>query len=377
MPRREQDTLFLQVGGKLYGGWKTMMVNASIETISGDFDLGYFYSWDGQEALPINDGDACEVRMGDDVVLTGYVDEATEDLGSDTHDLQVTGRDKTGDLVDCSAVHKPDQWSGQKLEAIAAILCKPFGISVKAETDTGAAFPVVKVQPGETAFAVIERLCRMRAVLPVSDGKGGLLLTAAGKGGRAYSALVEGENIKHIRRVKNQQDRFSDYIVKGQQSGLAAVGGGNVEVLTADGEVTTRAAAPASGKAKDAGITRYRPMLVVAEGEASGHSPQTRALWEATVRAGRGLRVEVTVQGWRQGDGALWRPNLYVHVKSPKLALEDTLLIASCAYSCNESGTITVLSLARPDAFLQLPPAKTKAASGLPPGTEIIGAGNA
>lgn len=369
---REQDTLYLQVNGKLYGGWKTMLVNASIETISGDFDLGYFYSWDGQKALPINDGDACKVRMGDDVVLTGYVDETTEDLGSDTHDLQVTGRDKTGDLVDCSAVHKPDQWSGQTLQTIAAILCKPFGIAVKAETDTGAAFPLVKVQPGETAFAVIERLCRMRAVLPVSDGKGGLLLTAAGKAGRAYSALVEGENILTIGKNKSQQDRFSQYIVKGQQSGLAAVGGGNVELISADGTVTTRAAAPASGRATDAGVTRYRPLVIVAEAEASGQSPQTRALWEATVRAGRGLRVEVTVQGWRQGDGALWRPNQYVQVKSPTLGLEDTLLIAGCAYGCDESGTVTTLSLARPDAF-KLLPVKPKA-SGLPPGTEILAA---
>jgi len=94
----------------------------------------------------------------------------------------------------------------------------------------------------------------MRAVLPVSDGQGGLLLTAAGKGGRAYSALVEGENIKHINRVKSQKDRFSQYVVKGQQSGLAATLGGDVEVLTADGETAARAAAPASGNATDAGI---------------------------------------------------------------------------------------------------------------------------
>jgi len=123
------------------------------------FDLGYFYSWDGQEALPINDGDACEVRMGDDVVLTGYVDEAVDTLDDESHELQVTGRDKTGDLVDCSAIHSPDQWSGLTLQAIAAILCKPFDIPVKAETDTGAPFPTVKLQPGETVFAVIERLC--------------------------------------------------------------------------------------------------------------------------------------------------------------------------------------------------------------------------
>lgn len=369
---REQDTLRLAVNGKLYGGWKDMRVNAGIETISGDFDLNYFYSWDGQQPLPINDGDACEIRMGDDVVLTGYVDDANESLDAESHEMQVTGRDKTGDLVDCSAVHKPDQWSGQTLQAIAAILCKPFGISVKAETGTGAPFPTVKVQPGETAFAIIERLCRMRAVLPVSDGKGGLLLAAAGKGGKAYSALVEGENILAISKKKSQKDRFSEYIVKGQQSGLAALGGGNVEVISADGAVTTRAAAPASGRARDAGITRYRPLVIISEGEASGQSPQTRALWEATVRAGRGLRVEVTVQGWRQGNGELWRPNQFVEVKSRTLGLDDTLLIAGCGYSGNDSGTITALSLARPDAF-KLLPVKPKA-TGLPPGTEIIGA---
>lgn len=370
---REQDTLALYVGGKIYGGWKDMQVNASIETISGEFDLGYFYSWSGQNtAWAIREDDACEVRIGSDVVLTGYVDEADESLDAVNHSLQVTGRDKTGDLVDCSAIHTPDQWNNQTLPAIAAIVCRPFGVTVKAETDCGAAFPTVKVQPGETVFALIERLCRMRAVLPVSDGKGGLLLTAAGKGGRAYSALVEGQNLLSVSLKRSQKSRHSEYIVKGQQSGLAALGGGTVEVLSTSGEVTTRAAAPTSGRAKDAGITRYRPLLIVAEAEASGQSPATRALWEATVRAGRGLRVEATVQGWRQGNGALWWPNQFVYVQSPTLGLEDTLLIASCAYGCSEGGTITSLSLARPEAF-KLLPQKTKA-TGLPAGTEIIGA---
>ena len=286
---REQDTMRLRVNAKEYGGWKEMRVNASIETISGDFDLGYFDSWDGQRApWPINDGDACEVLIGDDVVLTGWVDESNDSLEATSSSLQVTGRDKTGDLVDCSAIHKPDQWSGQKLPAIASILCRPFGIKVKAEVDCGPAFPTVKVQPGEKAFEIIERLCRMRAILPMSDGKGNLILTQAGKGGNAHSALVEGENILAVKRKRSQKDRYSEYIVKGQQSGIsaAALGGGPaVEIVSAKGEITTRAAAPASGRAKDPGITRYRPLVLISEGEASGHSPATRALWEATVRA--------------------------------------------------------------------------------------------
>lgn len=371
---REQDTLRLQVNGKLYGGWKEIQVNASIETISGNFDLGYFDSWGGQrQPWPINDGDACEVCIGDDVVLTGYVDDADDSLDAASDSLKVTGRDKTGDLVDSSAIHKPDQWSGQKLPAIAATLCRPFGITVKAEVGCGPAFPTVKVQPGETAFAVIERLCRMRAILPMSDGKGGLVLTSAGKGGKAHSALVEGENLLSIQRKRSQKDRHSEYIVKGQQSGLAALGEGPaVEVLSAKGEVTARAAAPASGRAADPGVTRYRPLVIIAEAEASGQSPATRALWEATVRAGRGLRVDVTVQGWRQGNGELWRPNQLVHIKALSRGLDDVLLIVSCCYTLNDSGSITAMSLARPDAF-KLLPQKTKA-TGLPAGTEIIGA---
>lgn len=372
--RNPRHDLSLFVGGKGFGGWKDVRVTQSIETISGDFDLSYSATWSGQRTpWPIIDGDPCEVRIGDDVVLTGYVDDSDDNLTATDDTLQVTGRDKTGDLVDCSAMHKPDQWSGQSLQAIASILCKPFGISVRAQVDTGKAIPTVKVQPGETAFAVIDRLCRMRAILPVSDGKGGLVLTAAGKGGRAHTALEEGVNILSIGRKRSQKDRFSEYIIKGQQSGLAALGGGPaVEVVTAKGEVATRAAAPASGRAKDAGVLRYRPLVIIAEAEATGHSPAVRALWESTVRAGRGLRLTVTVQGWRQANGDLWTPNQEVYVKVPSRKIDDWLLIASCTYTCGDSGTLTELSLARPDAF-RLLPVKPKP-SGLPAGTEIIGA---
>lgn len=368
----EKSSLRLLVSGKLYGGWEDISVKLSIETISGEFSLGYFDSWHGQtQFTPIHDGAPCEVRMGGDTVITGYVDDADDALDAENDGLTVSGRDATGDLVDCSAVHKPDQWNGQTLPAIARTICAPFGIGVKAETDCGAPFPTVKVQPGETAFAIIERLCRMRAVLPVSDGRGNLVLTSAGRGGRASTPLVEGENILSLNRTRSQKERFSEYTVKGQQGSFAAAGE-TAEVISSDGTVTVRTAAPASGRAKDAGVARYRPLVIIAEGEASGQSPATRAMWEATVRGGRGLRIEVTVQGWRQNNGELWRPNTLVHIESPRRGLNDTLLIVSCAYSCSASGTLTTLSLARPDAY-KLIPIAGKPQTGLPECTEILG----
>ncbi len=40
------------------------------------------------------------------------------------------GRDKTGDLVDCSVVHSSGKWKGVRLEQVAADVCRPFGITV-------------------------------------------------------------------------------------------------------------------------------------------------------------------------------------------------------------------------------------------------------
>ena len=395
---KSDELLTLLVGGTEYHGWTTAGARLSLETISGEFDLSVVDKWQGRDIRwPIRRGDACELRAGEDVLITGYVDKSNPAISAADRALSVSGRDATGDLVDCSAVQSPDQWSGRTLEEIARILCAPFNISVTAETATGKPFPIFKLQPGETGFAAIERLCRQRGVLAISDGHGGLLITAPGKGGHIELVLEEGKNILEISGEFDDSDRFSEYIIKGQQSGVSAAKGGGTpkglegaeiiggeEKASKSPDTAKRAAAPASGRATDSGVTRYRPLVIVAEGEASGQSPQTRAEWEATVRAARATQISVKVQGLRavmpgEEGGQIWLPNYTVRVISETLEIDDVLLIKDCAYSQAESGTITELGLTRPDAFVllpEVPPAeggkgKGKAAK-LPEGTEVI-----
>ena len=167
-------TVALLINDRRHVGWTEATVTRSLETISGAFTVTLSEREPG-ETTPrvIRPGNACRVELEDETVLQGWVDAVTVDYDAGAHTIAVRGRDATGDLVDCSAATKPGEWKNERLENIASALCEPFGISVSREIDTGAPFSRFRIEEGESVFEAIERACRFRAVLPLSDGKGG------------------------------------------------------------------------------------------------------------------------------------------------------------------------------------------------------------
>jgi|LGVE01.1.fsa_nt_gb prophage tail gpP-like protein len=336
------DAVKLVVGGREYAGWTSVSVTRSIESIAGRFRLSLTDRWPGQQsAWPIPPGAECSFSIGGETVLTGLVDMAAPRFDSANHESAVTGRDRTGQMVDCSANHSPGEWSGIRLNRLAAILAKPFGVTVTTATDIGAAFETFKLQPGETAFEALDRACRLRGVLPVADGQGGLVLTSTGKT-RCSTALVQGENVKSAALTNDTTDRYRKYIVRGSQP--------SSDFLDAE------QASAVEARATDAGATAGRTLIILAESAVDIASARKRAQWEATVRAARSVTVSVTVQGWRQGNGELWPVNSLVSVDLPYLRVSGDLLISELTHSLDESGGMqTELTLRRKDAFLPEP----------------------
>jgi len=83
---------------------------------------------------------------------------------------------------------------------------------------------------------------------------------------------------------------------------------------------------------------------------------QERANWEATVRAARAGTASVVVQGWTQESGALWPLNVLVPVRSPFLGIDSDMLISGTHITLDDAGgSITEITLARPDAFTPEP----------------------
>lgn len=325
----------LVIGGLAYGGWEQIHVQLGMEQLAGCFDLTVIDRWPDMETpCPITPGQPCRLEVNGDDIITGYVDDVEVDVSANQRSINVRGRDKTGDLVDCSVLQsktQPGQWRNQTLLQIAKAVCKPFGIEVRC------ALPLkplrsAQVQDGESAYELLDRLAKAEGLLLMSDGIGSLLITHPSTY-TVSTVIREGDNLLRGKASHSWRERFSRYLLKGQRPSREE-----------DGEHSTNTSAPA----QDTEITRYRPLVIIADSH--GGNPQQHVAWEAKVRAGRGTRASVTVLGWSHRDG-IWLPNQRVMVSAPSLQTEAVLMIASVSLTLSNEEYVAELELADPDSF--------------------------
>jgi prophage tail gpP-like protein len=342
--------VILTIAGTRYGGWKSLRCRRSLEEAAGAFELGVSEIWP-EESTPreIRPFDDCALSIDGEIVITGAVDAISAGMMARDHYFSVSGRDKTADLVDCSAVHGKGEWRNARLDQIARDLAAANGITVKVEADVGAVFPQFAIQEGETAYACIERAARLRGVLLLPDGAGGLILGKAGTQRASTALVLDGDDTNVLECIvrNDATQRFKQYVVKGQRAGTDAAYGSAASAMKAT--------------ASDAGAKRARTLVLVADDETDLAGLKKRAEWEATVRAARALTVDVTVQGWSHPDG-LWRMNRVVPLRAPALRIERDLLIRDVEYSLDRGGTFTRMTLTPAEAYTpQIAPPARKA----------------
>ena len=345
--------LALAIGGTRYEGWTRATVTRALKTISGTFAIGLSEKTPGV-ATPrqVKPGDRCRVLLHGEAVITGFVDSVRASYERGTHEVEIAGRDATGDLVDCSAASEPGEWHDETLERIAARLCEPFGIAVRAG-EASAPFRRFRIEEGETVFEALDRACRMRGVLPLSDGAGGIVLGRPVRS-RAGVRLEWGVNILAASGEASGLNRYSHYTIFGQQPG--------------DDFLNPEAAAHVIATARDPGVTRHRPLTMLAEQALDAAEAQERVDWEAVVRAGRARRATITVQGWREreADGApLWAPGRLVQVRDDWLGLDREMLIAGVQQRTGPDGTTSALTLYPETAFVARIEPEPEEATGL------------
>jgi prophage tail gpP-like protein len=221
------------------------------------------------------------------------------------------------------------------LQDVAMILCEPFGIQVWTELSLGAPLPSWNVLPGETVFENLEKLARFNAVLLTTDPDGDLLIARASKL-MVPTVLEHGVNILEMRAAYSMRKRGNIYVVT-----ASSIWPGNELALTAT--------------APDSGVLRHRPIVVIAEDKVDVDKWAERVAWEASVRAGRGTEIEVTVQGWKHAAG-LWQPNRLVILRDPWVGADgEVLLLSGVRWMADDQGTRARLTLTRPEAFSLVP----------------------
>jgi len=344
------DDIVLSIGGVDYGGWTDASVSTAIDTICGSFDFTLAEREPGKDRPFVFEASAaCKVKVGGEPLIDGWIDAINPSVDPEAHGIVISGRDRAGDLVDCSAIHTPGSWINIALETIAGELCAPFGITVTARADTAPRIKRFALQQGETVFEAIERLCRYRGLLPISMPDGNVELIAIDPSLPAIARIAQGVNMKSGSAEHNVSERFSHYIVKGQASG--------------DDDANGRAVSGVKAEARDPAVKRYRPLLFVGEEQSTIGGLETRAKWEASVRAGKSQSAPVTIPGWRGPDGKLWTRGTMVDLVSPWLLIDAKMLIVEVTLSISGESKSTELKLSPPAAYSQLPVSEDAEAS--------------
>jgi prophage tail gpP-like protein len=363
-PVRDEVTLI--VASRRISGWTDVRVTRGIERCPNDFDIGLTDLYpDALSQLVVQPGDPCKLLIGNDPVITGYIDRMEIGLSADQHAIRISGRGKTQDLVDCSAEWPTGQISGADALGIAKKLAAPYGIEVEAADpdEIGEVVPQFNMIIGETPFSIIERVCRYRALLAYEQPDGSLLLSRTGVS-RAGSGFTEGQNVQACSMMACADQRFSEYRVFLQSmDALSDLGTGGNLIYTAT----------------DEGMARHRIKMMIAEAGGQGLDiAKQRALWEAARRAGRSAIVSVTTDTWRDAAGWLWTPNTLVRMALPSLKLADeTWLVGEVTYSRNnESGTTATVALAPPAAFEPEPINFAPFHADVPAGVAALGPGD-
>lgn len=336
------DDLTLLVRNRAISGWDTIRVTRGVERMPSDFTLTMTERYPGELDFITQPGDTCQVEISGDLVITGYVDRVIPEIGPGRHIVTVMGRGKCCDLVDCSA-----EWPGYQISAtnaldIAEKLAEPYGISAVNLSDAGPRIPQFNLNPGETAYSVIEKVCRFAALLVHEGTDGNLILSRIGAK-QAASGFKEGVNVQSAKAPRTMDERYSEYDCMIQSiATLQDVGrGGFVQA-----------------KAYDKGVPRHRKLLLITESGAAGQEiTRLRVQWENARRYGRSRAVHLVTDSWRDSAGNLYEPNMLVDLSLPTLKLDGvTWVIGEVTYQLDETeGTTCELEIMPQEAFLPQP----------------------
>ncbi len=364
--------LKISIDGQPFSAWTSAEVSRDMEDLSGSFSIE-LREERTPRALPsstfataraVQPGMPVTISVGREPVLVGYIDNVSPSISEKQARVRITGRDKTGDLVDSDAIgeSKVAEFKNVKLEEVVKRIAKPFGLSVRTEIDTGEPFQRYSIDLAETAHSAIEKGARSRHALILSDGVGGIVLTRTGAK-RAPAGITLPGNVLSADGSFDHSGRHSKTIVRGQSERASKERSAASLDVTADpiavedrtasdGSATERErkGTVATGIAEDGEIKRYRPIAYLARSKADQMSAQDEADWRMRTARAKGEQLTYTVHGFGVG-GQLWRVNEMTAVDDAFMGINRDMLISKVTMREDEGGETTSLTVTSPEAF--------------------------
>lgn len=359
-------TIKLQVNGVQYTGFVSADVNLRLDALSNTF--AFEATAKKGVPLPFRGGESCVVLVNDLKVLTGNIEIVEVNYSGSEHRIVISGRDKTGDLLDSTLDAISDIIPPISLKELIEIVIDKLGLPIEVIDKVNPpkfnkAEDLASPSAGQNAFSFIETYARKRQVLITSNSDGNLVISKS-SGTFVSSALrnqVNGDfnNVLEGSVSYDTTGRFNTYKFASSLNPTSLIFAGNTPLE----KVVSQ-----SGTATDSDIRKGRQLILISEDPFSDKQNEDRAKWEANIRKARGRVYSVTVSGYETLTKQLWDINMVVPVVDDFAGIDARMLINSVNFSENlNSGATSSLGLVNEEAYsLTLSePRSEKIASGL------------
>ena len=362
------EAFTLEVNGIQYQGLLSASATTSLEQLSGEFKCDVTMPQNG--TFPIKRGNECRILIYGTPIITGFINKIDMHLDANSHTISVCGRDKTCDIIDNTLPPVVTFNTPISIIDLTKKVLNIYGITnINVSTDIEDldifnASEKVAAEVGESAFDFLEKYAKKRQVILSTDGNGNILYT------RAQAIIVsdfinvnQGINKGNVLSIDMSVDdskRFYKYILSSQDKN------GGTAVITNYNQLhdqpTSQAETYATATAIDDEIRNTRTHNFLSDTTyVDQKARQDRAEWEKNVRRANGFTYEISVQGFKNIKGEVWRPNMLLNINDTINDVYADLLILSTEFTLNlDGGTQTKLTLTTPDAFQVILQKKTK-----------------
>ncbi|WP_397601250.1 phage baseplate assembly protein [Silvanigrella sp.] len=319
-------------GGELKG-WHSAKITRSLAALSGSFEVSYYAKIEKGIALNlIKRGDSCKVFYKNMPLIDGYVEKRANKASNSQLSFSVSGRDKTGDLVDSTAALSSKEFKNQSLKQMAETLLSGFNISISGKSSkANTIIKNISMQPTETIFNTISKLAKYQNVLVYPDRNGGLIFSDVGT--KKCGKLEQGKNILELDIVEDDSQKFQTY--------KSYVNEGTPD------EKHKKSVA----EVRDPTVKRPRIKLIALSKASAKVEALERCKWEMMNQTAKSLQLNVTVVGWLNPNGELWEINEIVTVDFKCFEIRADFLIEETVFNFDTSGYKTNLKLVIPEAY--------------------------
>jgi len=312
--------------------WQSATVTKSIENLTGVFS----FSLKANNNLRVYPSSTLQFYVNNKIIIDGYIDSVS--YGIDTVTIQ--GRDKTSDLVDCSAIVPSGQFNNITFEDLIRSLLLPFGVDFIIESEK-AKTKIEKVTIDQaTVFEVIDKEARKLGLLAYSSLEGKLTIAEVNQADSNTFYSYPG-NILNYEASQNFAPRYSNYFLKAQQRSKSTL--------------SNEQSSQVKAESKDLNIKRYRPLNIIGESQMNLQQAQDRVNWESSVRVSRTAELNLDLAGLADYNGVAWSPNTSINVNIPNLNLRSKMLIKTVETNLSVDGRNTKLTLINPKSLIPQP----------------------